>query len=113
MRITEQQYLTAIRLIQNYSKQIQIEIDSTINPILNSRFIDSDLSVRTINALKFARKNIKGNDGNWELLNCNLETFQDVIDVGKNCLKRQRNFGKKSLQELEAYLDRYNLKLRR
>lgn len=56
-----------------------------IRNILKSRLIDMDLSVRALNCLKSA----------------DLETLGDLVSIHKSDLLKFRNFGKKSLSELE------------
>lgn len=56
--------------------------------ILKSRLADMDLSVRALNCLKSAE----------------LETLGDLVTIQKNDLLKFRNFGKKSLAELEDLL---------
>lgn len=53
--------------------------------ILKSKLVDMDLSVRALNCLKSAE----------------LETLGDLVAIHKNDLLKFRNFGKKSLSELE------------
>ena len=52
-----------------------------------------DLSVRALNCLKAAE----------------VETLGDLVRFNKNDLLKFRNFGKKSLTELDALLDSMNL----
>lgn len=56
-----------------------------IRQILKSKLIDMDLSVRALNCLKSAE----------------LETLGDLVAIHKSDLLKFRNFGKKSLAELE------------
>ena len=61
--------------------------------LLKSRLVDLDLSVRALNCLKAAE----------------IETLGDLVQYNKSDLLKFRNFGKKSLTELEALLDMKNL----
>lgn len=61
--------------------------------LLKSKLIDQDLSVRALNCLKSAE----------------VETLGDLVKLNKNDLLKFRNFGKKSLTELDALLARLNL----
>ena len=61
--------------------------------LLKSRLVDLDLSVRALNCLKAAE----------------IETLGDLVQFNKSDLLKFRNFGKKSLTELEALLDMKNL----
>ncbi|WP_185859091.1 DNA-directed RNA polymerase subunit alpha [Blattabacterium cuenoti] len=54
--------------------------------LLKSRLIDMDLSVRTKNCLKSA----------------SVETIADLVSCNRNNMLKMRNFGKKSLDELES-----------
>ena len=56
-----------------------------IRQVLKSKLIDMDLSVRALNCLKSAE----------------LETLGDLVAIQKSDLLKFRNFGKKSLSELE------------
>jgi len=53
--------------------------------ILKTKLADMELSVRALNCLKYAE----------------LETFGDLVSIHKSDLLKFRNFGKKSLAELE------------
>jgi len=61
--------------------------------LLKTKLVDMDLSVRALNCLKAA----------------DVETLGKLCEFNKNDLLKFRNFGKKSLTELEALLDANNL----
>ena len=61
--------------------------------LLKSKLVDLNLSVRALNCLKAAE----------------IETLGDLVRFNKNDLLKFRNFGKKSLTELEELLDSLNL----
>jgi len=61
--------------------------------LLKTKLVDLDLSVRALNCLKAAE----------------VETLVEIVQFNKNDLLKFRNFGKKSLTELESLLD--NMKL--
>jgi len=61
--------------------------------LLKTKLVDMDLSVRALNCLKAA----------------DVETLGELVRFNKNDLLKFRNFGKKSLTELEALLDNNNL----
>ena len=61
--------------------------------LLKTKLIDMDLSVRALNCLKAT----------------DVETLGDLCTYNKNDLLKFRNFGKKSLTELEDLLDSMNL----
>ena len=61
--------------------------------LLKSKLVDLDLSVRALNCLKAAE----------------VETLGDLVQFNKTDLLKFRNFGKKSLTELENLLDIKNL----
>jgi len=61
--------------------------------LLKTKLIDMDLSVRALNCLKAA----------------NVETLGDLVQFNKNDLLKFRNFGKKSLTELDDLLAGLNL----
>lgn len=60
---------------------------------LKTKLVDLDLSVRALNCLKAAE----------------VETLGDLVQFNKNDLLKFRNFGKKSLSELEKLLDSMSL----
>ncbi|MDP4186896.1 MAG: DNA-directed RNA polymerase subunit alpha [Bacteroidota bacterium] len=61
--------------------------------LLKTKLVDLDLSVRALNCLKAAE----------------VETLGDLVKFNKNDLLKFRNFGKKSLTELDQLLDTMNL----
>lgn len=61
--------------------------------LLKTKLIDLDLSVRALNCLKAAE----------------VETLGDLVKFNKNDLLKFRNFGKKSLTELEELLESMSL----
>jgi DNA-directed RNA polymerase subunit alpha len=61
--------------------------------LLKTRLVDLDLSVRALNCLKAAE----------------VDTLGDLVQYNRNDLLKFRNFGKKSLAELEELLDKMNL----
>ncbi|MDR1197596.1 MAG: DNA-directed RNA polymerase subunit alpha [Prevotellaceae bacterium] len=86
-------------------EKITIETDEAVTPdefdeellrirqLLKQRLIDMELSVRALNCLKAA----------------DIKTLGELVKLSRNDLLRFRNFGKKSLTELDELL--YNLKL--
>lgn len=61
--------------------------------LLKTKLIDMDLSVRALNCLKAAE----------------VDTLGDLVSFNKNDLMKFRNFGKKSLTELEELVQNKNL----
>ena len=61
--------------------------------LLNSRLADMDLSVRALNCLKAAE----------------VETLGQLVAFHRSELLKFRNFGKKSLTELDELLEKNNL----
>lgn len=61
--------------------------------LLKSKLVDMDLSVRALNCLKSAE----------------VETLGELVVFNKNDLLKFRNFGKKSLSELDELLDKLHL----
>ena len=57
--------------------------------LLKTKLVDMDLSVRALNCLKAA----------------DVETLGEVVSYNKNDLLKFRNFGKKSLTELEDLIE--------
>ena len=62
--------------------------------LLKTKLVDKDLSVRALNCLKAA----------------DVETIGDLVKLNRNELLKFRNFGKKSLTELDAVLASLDLK---
>ncbi len=82
--------------LETEEKQITDEFDEEIlhmRQILKTRLADMDLSVRALNCLKTAE----------------VETLGDLVKFSKNDLLKFRNFGKKSLTELDELLESMNL----
>ena len=72
------------------------EFDETslhMRQLLKTKLVDMDLSVRALNCLKAA----------------DIETLGDLVAFNKNDLLKFRNFGKKSLTELEDLVESKNL----
>jgi len=61
--------------------------------LLKTKLVDMDLSVRALNCLKAA----------------DIETLGDLVSFNKNDLLKFRNFGKKSLTELEELVENKGL----
>ncbi len=61
--------------------------------LLKTKLTDMDLSVRALNCLKAA----------------NVDTLGDLVQFQKTDLLKFRNFGKKSLMELDDMFERLNL----
>jgi DNA-directed RNA polymerase subunit alpha len=74
--------------LDSAEKPVTEEFDETslhIRQLLKTKLVDLDLSVRALNCLKAA----------------DVETLGDLVAFNKNDLLKFRNFGKKSLTELE------------
>ena len=72
------------------------ELDETslhMRHLLKTKLVDMDLSVRALNCLKAA----------------DIETLGDLVAYNKNDLLKFRNFGKKSLTELEDLVENKGL----
>lgn len=61
--------------------------------LLKTKLVDMDLSVRALNCLKAAE----------------VDTLGQLVSFHRNDLLKFRNFGKKSLTELDEVLEKYNL----
>lgn len=82
--------------IENSEEDIHEEFDEEslrMRQLLKTKLVDMDLSVRALNCLKAA----------------DVETLGDLVSFNKNDLLKFRNFGKKSLSELENLLESLNL----
>ncbi|MDR2039561.1 MAG: DNA-directed RNA polymerase subunit alpha [Bacteroidales bacterium] len=82
--------------LETEEKQVADEFDEEIlhmRQLLKTRLVDMDLSVRALNCLKAAE----------------VDTLGDLVKFSKNDLLKFRNFGKKSLTELDELLESMNL----
>ena len=82
--------------IEIEEKPVTDEFDEELlkmRQLLKNRLIDMDLSVRALNCLKAAE----------------VETLGDLVKYSKTDLLKFRNFGKKSLTELDALLSHHKL----
>jgi len=80
----------------NEEKDAVEEFDEEVlhmRQLLKSKLVDLDLSVRALNCLKAAE----------------VETLGDLVQFSKNDLLKFRNFGKKSLTELDELLEEKKL----
>ena len=78
---------------ENYENEEFDEEVLHMRQLLKTKLVDMDLSVRALNCLKAA----------------DVDTLGDLCTFNKNDLLKFRNFGKKSLTELEDLLDAMNL----
>ncbi len=77
------------------SSEIELnEPELHMRQLLKTKLVDKDLSVRALNCLKAA----------------DVETIGDLVKLNRNDLLKFRNFGKKSLTELDALLASLDLK---
>ena len=82
--------------LETEDKSKNEEFDETslhMRQLLKTKLVDMDLSVRALNCLKAA----------------DVETLSDLVSFNKNDLLKFRNFGKKSLTELEDLVDNKGL----
>lgn len=78
---------------EKYTSEEFDEESLHMRQLLKTRLVDLDLSVRALNCLKAAE----------------VETLGDLVKYNKNDLLKFRNFGKKSLTELDALLESMGL----
>ncbi len=82
--------------IESEEKSVSEEFDEGtlhVRQLLKTKLVDMDLSVRALNCLKAA----------------DVETLGELVSYNKNDLLKFRNFGKKSLAELEQLVSNKNL----
>nr|NQU89613.1 DNA-directed RNA polymerase subunit alpha [Bacteroidota bacterium] len=82
--------------LETEEKNVTEEFDENslhVRQLLKTKLVDLDLSVRALNCLKAA----------------DVETLGDLVAFNKNDLLKFRNFGKKSLTELEELVKSKNL----
>ena len=78
--------------LETEERSVNEEFDENtlhIRQLLKSRLVDLDLSVRALNCLKAA----------------DVETLGELVAYNRNDLLKFRNFGKKSLAELDQLVD--------
>ena len=83
-----------INLDDNNAENDLNEPELHMRQLLKTKLVDKDLSVRALNCLKAA----------------DVETIGDLVKLNRNDLLKFRNFGKKSLTELDALLASLDLK---
>ncbi len=82
--------------LENPEKEENQEFDEEVlhmRQLLKTKLVDMNLSVRALNCLKAA----------------DVETLGDLVQYNKTDLLKFRNFGKKSLNELDDLLKSQNL----
>ena len=82
--------------LENSELDVNEEFDEEVlhmRQLLKTKLVDMDLSVRALNCLKAA----------------DVETLGDLVQYNKTDLLKFRNFGKKSLTELDDLLESLNL----
>ena len=82
--------------LENNELDVNEEFDEEVlhmRQLLKTKLVDMDLSVRALNCLKAA----------------DVETLGDLVQYNKTDLLKFRNFGKKSLTELDDLLESLNL----
>lgn len=84
-------------------KRQQIIENDNLCKLLNTRLVDCDLSVRVLNCLK------GGEERYGRVLVKPCETIGDVCRMNKTDFLKIRNAGKKSLTELDDFLETLNL----
>ena len=81
--------------LDEVSSEVELnEPELHMRQLLKTKLVDKDLSVRALNCLKAA----------------DVETIGDLVKLNRNDLLKFRNFGKKSLTELDALLASLDLK---
>ena len=82
--------------LENNDQEVNQEFDEEVlhmRQLLKSKLVEMNLSVRALNCLKAA----------------DVETLGDLVQYSKTDLLKFRNFGKKSLSELDDLLESLNL----
>lgn len=81
--------------LQSADSEPEGEVLSGIEAVLSKRIDDLDLSVRSANSLK----------------NANILTLRDLVRRSEKEMLETKNFGKKSLEEVQEVLDKLGLQL--
>ena len=83
----------AIESEEKPTAEVFDETDLHMRQLLKTRLVDMDLSVRALNCLKAAE----------------IDTLGELVSINRNDLLKFRNFGKKSLTELDDMVKNKNL----
>ena len=78
---------------RNAATAEQINVETRMRNLLSTKLDDCDLSVRALQCLRYAE----------------LRTIGDLVRYNRADLLKFRNFGKKSLTEIDEFLERNNL----
>lgn len=84
--------MSSEQMVQRETKEFDEET-MRMRQLLLKKLSDMELSVRALNCLKAA----------------DIDTFADLVSHQKSELMKFRNFGKKSLTEIEALVEKHNL----
>lgn len=80
---------------EDIGTDVDLEVsDFCVHESLREKLLDFDFSVRCLNCLKAAE----------------IETIEDLVKYRRNDLLKFRNFGKKSLVELDEFLEQHKLR---
>jgi predicted transcriptional regulator len=86
---------TTVSILENKAPEDVIEANAPLVALLNTPITDLDLSVRALNCMKYAE----------------ISTLGELVKHNKSELLRYRNFGRKSLTEIEELLQQFGLRL--
>jgi len=103
MRITEEEYLTAVEVVKGYKEQIKLD------NIINVKIINIEMTARLFNCIKDWIS--RGGDLNSyrPYLNIDSHYISYFENIDLNQFKKVRNLGTKSLLEFERILNDNNI----
>ena len=93
MELSHQEYLTLKEIVGRYESILANPNNLLPKKVLEKPIWDIDLSVRLYNILK----------------NMGIKSIEDMVKHSVRDFYSQRNFGKKSLKELQELYEYYNL----
>lgn len=88
-------FIDSEEMISQEPVETETEDDSGLQAVLDKRIDEMDLSVRSANCLK----------------NANIHTLRDLVTRTEKEMLETKNFGRKSLQEVQEILDKLDLHL--
>jgi len=105
-----------INLTVGYLKQqpeaFKVTLKTQIDIFKETKIEDLDISFRCYNVLRSINYNLELQDSNYKKLGFEkLETVSDLLKYNKKQYYKVRNFGKKSMNEIEDILIKYDLRI--
>ena len=94
MELTHQEYTTLKEIVGRYESKSNNSNYLLSKKVLDTTLYDMDISVRLFHVMKHGM---------------GIKTIRDMVQLSVNDFTRQRNFGKRCLEELKELYDHYGL----